>query len=227
MLHIAVTSFWQILSPRFRPILLKVIGLTLALLIVAGLAFSALAAWLLDGFDPWIAMSATFAAGLAYIFVAAYLLAPISSVVAGFFLDEVAERVESDDYPADAPGVALPIMQALVMSGRFALLIGAVNLGALLLLLIPGVNMLVFFVANAYLLGREYFELAACRFHGVAGARALRRRHGVTVFLHGLLIAFLLAVPVVNLLTPLFGTVLMVHLQKRLARGQVAEGAAN
>jgi CysZ protein len=138
----------------------------------------------------------------------------------------VAEKVESHDYPGDPPGVALPTVQALAMSGRFALLIGVVNLGALLLLLIPGVNIIVFFVANAYLLGREYFELAACRFHGVAGARALRRRHGVRVFLYGLVIALLLAVPVVNLLTPLFGTVLMVHLHKRLLPIQLAEDVA-
>jgi CysZ protein len=46
------------------------------------------------------------------------------------------------------------------------------------------------------------------------------------VFLYGLVIAFLLAVPVVNLLTPLFGTVLMVHLHKRLAPAQLAERVA-
>jgi CysZ protein len=45
----------------------------------------------------------------------------------------------------------------------------------------------------------------------------LRRRYQVRLFLVGLLIAALLAIPLLNLLTPLFGTAFMVRLHKRLA----------
>ena len=38
-----------------------------------------------------------------------------------------------------------------------------VNIVALFLLLIPGVNLIAFYLGNGYLLGREYFELAAMR----------------------------------------------------------------
>ena len=126
--------------------------------------------------------------------------------------------MEADDYAADPPGVAVPAGQALLLALRFSVLVALVNLLALLLLLVPGINLVAFFVANAYLLAREYFELAAARFHGIAGAREMRRRHMPLLFLYGLAIAAVLAVPVVNLVTPLFGTVLMVHVHKRLAR---------
>ena len=84
----------------------------------------------------------------------------------------------------------------------------------LLLLLVPGVNVFAFFIVNGYLLGREFFEFAAMRFLPETEAKALRRRHAGTIFLAGLVIAAFLAVPLFNLLTPLFAAAMMVHLHK-------------
>jgi uncharacterized protein involved in cysteine biosynthesis len=81
-----------------------------------------------------------------------------------------------------------------------------------------GVGALIFFFAAAYLLGREYFELAAMRFHPPAEAKRLRRLHRSTVFVSGMFIAAFVSIPVVNLATPLFGVAFMVHMHKRLAR---------
>ena len=75
---------------------------------------------------------------------------------------------------------------------------------------------MLFFVATAWLLGRQYFELAAMRFHPVAEAKTLRRRHQATVFAAGLFIAGFVSIPVLNLATSLFGTALMVHVYKRV-----------
>ena len=86
-----------------------------------------------------------------------------------------------------------------------------------MLLLVPGVNIAAFFLVNGYLLGREYFEFAAMRYRSEDEAKAIRSRHGGTVFVAGLLIAGFLAIPIVNLLTPLFAAALMVHLHQRIA----------
>ena len=101
------------------------------------------------------------------------------------------------------------------------------NLLALFLLLVPGVNIAAFFLVNAYLLSREFFEFAAMRFRSEAEARALRRKHALTVFLAGLVIAVFLAVPLLNLLTPLFAAAMMVHLYKRLAAAERLEPVSN
>jgi CysZ protein len=69
------------------------------------------------------------------------------------------------------------------------------------------------------LLGREFFEFAAMRFRSPQDARLFRARHASTVFLAGLVIAAFLAVPIVNLLTPLFAAGMMVHLHKLVSRG--------
>src|SRR5690606_16443492 len=141
----------------------------------------------------------------------------ITAVIAGFFLDDVAEIVEREDYPQDPPGRALPMMAAALVSVKFLALVVAANLFALLLLLIPGVNIAAFFVVNGYLLGREFFEFAAMRFRSEADAKALRRRYAGTVFIAGLVIAGVLAIPIVNLLTPLFAAAMMVHLHKMIS----------
>jgi CysZ protein len=99
-----------------------------------------------------------------------------------------------------------------------------VNAFALPLVLVVGFGFLIFLVANAYLLGREYFELAALRHHDPVTVRRMRARHSATIFAAGLAIAAFLAIPVVNLLAPLFATGLMVHLRRRIAMADSRRG---
>ena len=94
------------------------------------------------------------------------------------------------------------------------------NLIALMLLLVPGVNIGAFFVVNGYLIGREFFEFAAMRFVAEDEAKALRRRNAGTVFLAGLVIAAFMAVPLLNLLSSLFACAMMVHLHKVVAKAE-------
>jgi CysZ protein len=56
------------------------------------------------------------------------------------------------------------------------------------------------------------------RFRSPQEARLFRAKHASTVFLAGLVIAAFLAIPVVNLLTPLFAAGLMVHLYKLISQ---------
>jgi uncharacterized protein involved in cysteine biosynthesis len=55
------------------------------------------------------------------------------------------------------------------------------------------------------------------RYRPVAEARALRRENAVRVFLAGLAIAGVVAVPFLNLVTPIFAISLMVRVHKRLS----------
>ena len=218
----------QLLTPAFRSVFFKTLGLTLLALVALWFSLAQGFEWLalpfLQGFVPampdwasFVGMIAAILAGLVLALGLALLIAPVSALIAGLFLDDVAELVERTDYPADPPGRALPPVQALWLSLKFFAIVIVGNLLALLLLLIPGVNIVAFFVVNGYLLGREFFEFAAMRFRTEAEAKALRRRHSGTVFLAGLVIAGFLAIPIVNLLTPLFAAAMMVHLHKAIS----------
>lgn len=228
ILEAAAAAAGRVLTREFRAVLFKSLGLTILALIGLWFAITGLVDWFalppllkmmpeMPGWVSWFGFAAAILAGLALALGLGLLIAPITAVIAGFFLDDVAEIVEREDYPQDPPGRALPMMAAALVSVKFLALVVVANLFALLLLLIPGVNIAAFFVVNGYLLGREFFEFAAMRFRSEADAKALRRRHAGTVFLAGLVIAGVLAIPVVNLLTPLFAAAMMVHLHKMIS----------
>jgi uncharacterized protein involved in cysteine biosynthesis len=157
------------------------------------------------------------AAGLGVVFGSVFLMPAITSLVASFFVDDVADVVEREYYPAERPGVALPFNQAITEGIKTALLTILVYLVALPLVLFAGAGFLVFFLAAAWLLGREYFELAAMRFRSPEEAKAMRRDNAATIFTAGLFIAAFVSIPIVNLATPIFGMAFMVHMHKRLS----------
>ncbi|WP_274630363.1 sulfate transporter family protein [Arvimicrobium flavum] len=234
ILDAALASLRKLFTPEFRWVFLKTLGLTLLALIALWFGLREVFEWLalpwLVAFSPevpdwaaWLGPIAAIAAGMVLAFGLALLIAPISALVAGLFLDDIAEVVERTDYPQDPPGRAVPAMRALVLSLKFLGVVILGNLIALALLLVPGVNIAAFFLVNGYLLGREFFEFAAMRHMSEADAKALRQDNAGTVFVAGLVVAAFLAIPLLNLLTPLFAAAMMVHLNKAVsARGALA-----
>jgi CysZ protein len=79
---------------------------------------------------------------------------------------------------------------------------------------LPGIGWAAGIAVNGWFLGREFFELAALRHMSASAATGLRRRHAAGVWLAGLIMAGLAAVPIVNFIAPLFGAAFMVHLYK-------------
>src|SRR5262245_24270627 len=228
ILEAARAALNNLFAPEFRSVFFKTLGLTLLALIALWFGLKKVFDWLalpwIDTLLPgspswagWLTFIAAILAGIGLAVALALLVAPVTAAIAGLFLDEVAEAVERMDYPADPPGVALPVGRALMQSLKFFGVVILGNIIALLLLLVPGVNIAAFFVVNGYLLGREFFEFAAMRHLPEDGARGLRRRHAGTVFLAGLLIAGFVSVPLVNLVAPLFAAAMMVHLFKMLS----------
>lgn len=220
MLSIILRAARDVLSPPFRGVLFKSLGFTILVLIAAWFSLE----WLIDHLvtleRSWLDSLVQIASGLALVVGAVFLVVPVTALVASLFLDDIAQLVEATHYPGEQTGQPLPTFEAVKSAIGFTLVVIGVNLVALMLLLVPGINAIIFLVANGYLLGREYFELAAMRFRSKADVKALRRANGGRVFLAGLVIAGLLAVPVLNLLTPLFATALMVHLHKAISRQQ-------
>jgi CysZ protein len=233
ILEAARLALGQLFTAELRAVFFKTLGLTVLILVAAWLGlqhlFDAYALpWidtLLPGFPAWagwLGVVAAILAGIGLALALALLIAPVAAIIAGLFLDEVAAIIERTGYPLDPPGQAVPPGRALLLSVKFLLVVVLGNILALFMLLVPGVNIAAFFLVNGYLLGREYFEFAAMRFRDEADARALRRRNSGTVLLAGLAIAAFLAVPVLNLLTPLFAAALMVHLHKMVSRRDAA-----
>jgi uncharacterized protein involved in cysteine biosynthesis len=232
MLDAAVKALSQMMSPPMRSILWRSVGLALVLIVVLAIGLQRLLSWFATYGEVWLegllgpgwhsslevlAWIISIAAGLGVVFGSVFLMPAITSLVASFFVDDVADVVEREYYPAERPGVALPFNQAITEGIKTALLTILVYLVALPLVFLAGAGFLVFFLAAAWLLGREYFELAAMRFRSPEEAKAMRRDNAATIFTAGLFIAAFVSIPIVNLATPIFGMAFMVHMHKRLS----------
>jgi CysZ protein len=219
MLQDAIDSFVDVFSPPFRRVMVKSLALTLALLILAGFALDRFALSFVHVETNWLATTISILVGLGLVAGLVLLAAPTTSLVAGFFLDEIAELVEREVDPEGLAGKPAPVLDSALFALRFAALSLVVTLFAIVLLFVPGLGFAAWIGANAYLLGREYFELAAMRFRPLDEAREMRRQFAAPVYLAGIFIAGFVAIPLLNLFTPLFATALMVRLHKRLSRG--------
>ena len=232
MLEDAIKSITQMFSPPLRAILWKSIGLALALIVVVGIALNRLIVWLVGAGSTSVettlgphahlpvtalAWLLSIAAGLGIILGSVLLMPAVTSFVASFFADQIADEVEREHYPADPPGVALPLWRAVIEGTKTALLAIVIYVCAAPFLLFAGAGAVLFFLATAWLLGREYFDLAAMRFRPPAEAEALRKHNAARVYIGGLFIAAFVSIPIVNLATPLFAMSLMVHVHKRLS----------
>ncbi|TCO73950.1 EI24 domain-containing protein [Rhodovulum euryhalinum] len=210
----------------FRKVLLLGIGLSVLLLALVYAAVFLLIGWLLpDSFTlPWIGEVqwvddlASGASLVLMLVLSIFLMVPVASAFIGIFLDDVAEAVEARHYP-DLPKVApIPVLDQIRDAVGFFGVVVAVNLVALVAYFLVGpFAPILFWAVNGFLLGREYFQMAAMRRLGRKGAVALRKRHGLMVFAAGLLMAVPLSLPLVNLVIPILGAAVFTHLVNRLA----------
>jgi CysZ protein len=217
MITAAFKALQDLLSPEFRGILVKALGLTLLLFLGVFVAVEILLNSLSLVSWDWAENLIAVVAGLGLLVVFFFLAAPVTAMFAGLFLDRVAGFVEQRHYPRDPPGVDLPMLQAITTALQFALIILLVNL-AILPAIFFGIGAIGLVIANAYLLSREYFEMAAMRYMDKADAREFRRVNSPQVFVSGFIPALLALVPIVNLVVPLFATSYFMHLLKQMRR---------
>lgn len=200
-----------------RAMLLSLVGAValLAALWVGGSA--ALFGLHLSGFT-WLDRAIDLLGSLAGLFLAWLLFPTASMLVLSFFLDGIVAEIERRHYPDLPPPRRIGLGQSLGSALRLTLLALVLNLVVLPLYFLPVANVIVFYGINGYLVGREYFESIAFRRLDTRDVRALWHRHRMALIVAGMVIAFLLSVPVVNLVAPMIGLAFMLHLVEGLRR---------
>lgn len=167
--------------------------------------------WLEDVLD-WIA---GFVVGLSLLIVSAVLFPGVSTIIVGFFLEDVVVAVEARYYPNEPPARPQPASEVVASTARFALMVIGLNLLCLpfylILMFIPPLNLVLYYVLNGYLISREFFELVALRRMEPAAALNMRRQSRGKIMVAGILLTFVLTIPIVNFLTPVIATAFMVH----------------
>lgn len=229
MFDFVAKSFAQLGDPKLRWVILKSLGLA-ALLYIAlwvGAYFLVQAtptieiAWLGETPNRWLNSLLRFLAGLAAVVLPLFLFPAFFGIIVSIFLEEVADAVEERHYPhlGHAPGI--PIWVGIWSGVKFLLLLVGINLALLpiyiVLLFFPLLSVALFCVVNGYLCSVEYFELVGLRRQKMAEVTALRRANRGRLWGAGILIAAAGIVPFLNLLAPILGTALMVHVRQTLA----------
>ena len=138
--------------------------------------------------------------------------APVAALFASLFLNGVAKRIEKKYYATDTTDAGAPFRTYLFVGLRLAAEVIIVTLALLPAdVMLPGVGSLATLVADGWLLGREFFELAALRHLSRTETDSMRKRHATGILGAGIVIALLSMIPVVNFFAPLFGVAFMVH----------------
>jgi len=160
----------------------------------------------------WLETAVDVLGGLATAVLTWFLFPGVVSAVISLFLERVADCVEARHYPELAKTEGPPISDALLSSIRFLAIFVLLNLLMLPFLFFPPIFPFVFYGVNGYLLSREYFELVALRRVDAEQAKVLRKANQGQLFVAGVVIAFLLTIPVINLITPVVATAAVIHL---------------
>lgn len=211
----------QMDDPRFRRVLGIGILLAIVLLIAATAAVLWLVGWLtgdmttlpLIGEVTWLSDLFSWGSVVLMLILSIFLMVPVASAITSMMLDDVAQAVEDKHYPSLPKVSRVPLSDALRDTLNFLLLLIVINMLALVLYLIFSFAALfIFWAVNGFLLGREYFTLAAMRRVGRAKAKVLRRRHRGTIWLAGFLMAMPLSVPLLNLVIPILGAATFANL---------------
>ena len=218
----------QLTDHRFQRVLFFGIALTIALLFGIYAAFLAL----ISNFAPetlsipfvgevtWIHDLLGWGSVLFMLILSFFLMVPVASAFTGLFLDDVAKAVERKHYPRLPATPRIPFQETLTDTLNFlGLLIGANLLAFVVYAFLNIFSPLLFWALNGYLLGREYFQMAAMRRLGRAGAIALRKQHWREIWWAGVLMTVPLTIPIVNLLIPILAAATFTHMFQRLDGG--------
>lgn len=229
MLRFFFLSISDLSDRRVLAILMQALAITA---VIFG-ALGALLIWLSAGADPcgWVGAGSCpldgSAGGIGAVFLtllAAWFLFPgvAIGVITGF-TDRIARAVEQRHYPIAATEARpIGVARGAAMGLRSALRVLLFNILAIpfyLLLLFTGIGPFVLFViVNGLAFGRDLAEIAAARHGDRASRRAWLKSTRGEQGLIGTLVSVMFLLPFINLVAPVVGTAMAIHLFHRRGR---------
>ncbi len=223
----------QLADPRFRKILGLGIAITIALLVgIYALFLGLISLTVADevtvpGIGPvtWLGDLLSFGSLGLMLILSVFLMIPVASAVTSLFLDDVAQAVEDAHYPNLPQIPRVSFWEGLKDTINFLGLLVAANVAAFILYaFLPFLSVFIFYGLNGFLLGREYFQIAAMRRIGREAAKEMRSKYMTQIWLAGCLMALPLSIPLINLIIPILGAATFTHLFHRINQTAVTSG---
>jgi len=214
-------SISQFSDRRFQRVVIKSILLAILALWALAAGGGSVLGWLFGG-DltlPWIGII-TFNGSLIgwgafwiILGLSVFLMVPVASAISAFFVDDVARAVEECHYPDALAQYRANLSEEIRESLGFLGAMLAANLIALIFYaLFPVFAPIIFWSLNGYLIGREYFYMAAKRHLGRERALSAFRDNRFRVWMCGVFLVLPMSVPLFNLLVPVLVAASFTHL---------------
>jgi uncharacterized protein involved in cysteine biosynthesis len=220
-------AFEQFDDPAFRRVLLHSLlwtALAFVGLMVGGswllLHLAALTGW-------WHAGIVGGFLGVIIVALLTYLLfVPLATGIAGLYADQIADAVERRWYP----GLPAPSGASLVAQSWDGVALGirvllAHLVGLIFLVVLPGLGIFVGWAIGAWAVGRGLFVMVAMRRARRPDAITIYSGRRLSVVLQGALLTAMGLVPLLNLLVPVVGVAVMIHLLHAPAEAARRAGA--
>jgi len=224
MTHIVraiVLSISQFSDRRFQRVVIRSIFLAIFALWALAAGGGSVLGWLFSG-DltlPWIG-TITFNGTLIgwgafwiILGLSVFLMVPVASAISSFFVDDVARAVEDRYYPNSQSQYRSKLSEEVRESLGFLGIMLVANLIALIFYALFIVFApIIFWSLNGYLIGREYFYMAAKRYVGRENALSAFRENRFRVWMCGVTLVLPMSVPLLNLLVPVLAAASFTHL---------------
>lgn len=153
--------------------------------------------------------------------LSALVMTPLTALLLYFYRDEMSEAVEAVYYPSPPVDAAWNVPMTFFTTTRFLslMLIWLLCVG-LIYQIQPALAVVLFLLVNGAILAREFFyQIAICRMSN-AEVFAVMRTHRWSIMLTGVTLAFLLALPIVNLMAGILAIAVFTHMINRLKPAQ-------
>jgi uncharacterized protein involved in cysteine biosynthesis len=201
------------------PVLLGVLVRSLLWSAACFIALHFAVVWAIDHLlhlHGWLSWTADFVGGLGASILALWLFLPIAVIISSLYIDRIAAAVERRHYPSLPPARGAPVAVQLWDGIGIAARILLLNVLALIAaLFLPGVGLILAWIIGGYAIGRGLFAAVAMRRMSRPAATLAYRQVRSLVLVQGCILALAGYVPLLNLLIPVVGTAVMVHVLDR------------
>lgn len=220
-----ITAFFksiaQIKDPKFIWIVVKSSILTALVF----LGISVLFGWGLGNFWSWVGlpfMSFVVTIGGFFTFLAGiWVFGPaVIITINSIFLSDIIRAVEKKYYPNDLHGKEPTFFDDFSTTFNLVCVQIILNICIVPFLFFPPVYFILYWFINAYLFGREYFELVFSRFLKKKERHRLKTNYKIHLYFHGLITAILFTLPLINIFVPLISTASMLHVYKQINKNE-------
>lgn len=206
-------AFFDVFKSNICGLLWATVFITVLLFGLLFFGFSELARYWQIKDMPSVSIIINAVGVLAFFVLALFLFPAVATFVAGFFMDTAVERLESEH--KNLPLRTVPLSESIKMSGvamTKSVLTSSFLVPISFIPIFTLITPILFYYLNGRLFAREYFFTVALRYQDYEKSEKMFKDHQKYWTIAGVIIVFLMTIPLINIISPLVAVAFMQNL---------------